>query len=206
MLLLSREVSLNGDTQAASRTGNEAHCALDREAVEVGHFIFCDGLHLIPSEFSHLVTVGLGGTALYLGSFQQLNCNGRSLNDEGERLVVVYVITTGSTLPAFSCVRALNCLQKSMILIPLEPRAGPTGGLGFAATTFDLELKVVQQFSFAIVVLLVLLRVVRRHRSWRSVTCTADLFFLYVHKTKRDGLRASEDLHTDGNLLFLLVD
>ena len=27
----------------------------------------------------------------------------------------------------------LNCLQKSIMLIPFEPRAGPTGGEGFAA-------------------------------------------------------------------------
>src|SRR6476660_1131827 len=39
---------------------------------------------------------------------------------------------TGSTLPILSWVRALNCLQNSMILIPLEPNAGPIGGAGLA--------------------------------------------------------------------------
>ena len=39
----------------------------------------------------------------------------------------------GKILPALSWVLALNCLQNSMILIPLEPKAGPTGGDGFAA-------------------------------------------------------------------------
>src|SRR6266536_1815073 len=39
---------------------------------------------------------------------------------------------TGRTLPILSCVRALNCLQNSMILIPLEPNAGPIGGAGLA--------------------------------------------------------------------------
>src|SRR5690606_319345 len=43
------------------------------------------------------------------------------------------VITTGNTLPALSWVRALNCLQNSMMFTPLAPRAGPTGGDGFAA-------------------------------------------------------------------------
>src|SRR5690554_949215 len=43
------------------------------------------------------------------------------------------VITTGKTLPALSWVRALNCLQNSIIFTPLAPRAGPTGGDGFAA-------------------------------------------------------------------------
>src|SRR6185369_4572778 len=49
------------------------------------------------------------------------------------KLLSVYtVIKTGSTLPILSCVRALNCLQNSMILIPLEPNAGPIGGAGLA--------------------------------------------------------------------------
>src|SRR4029079_8004022 len=39
---------------------------------------------------------------------------------------------TGSTLPILSWVRALNCLQNSMMLIPLEPNAGPIGGAGLA--------------------------------------------------------------------------
>ena len=42
-------------------------------------------------------------------------------------------IEAGKILPALSWVLALNCLQNSMILIPLEPKAGPTGGDGFAA-------------------------------------------------------------------------
>jgi hypothetical protein len=43
------------------------------------------------------------------------------------------VITTGKTLPGLSWVRALNCLQKSMMLTPFAPNAGPTGGDGLAA-------------------------------------------------------------------------
>src|SRR5215218_95821 len=42
------------------------------------------------------------------------------------------VINTGRTFPILSCVLALNCLQNSMILIPLEPNAGPIGGAGLA--------------------------------------------------------------------------
>ena len=45
---------------------------------------------------------------------------------------------TGSTLPALSCVRALNCLQNSIIFTPLAPKAGPTGGEGFAAPPLNL--------------------------------------------------------------------
>jgi len=42
------------------------------------------------------------------------------------------VITTGITRPAWCWVRALNCLQNSMMLMPCCPSAGPTGGAGVA--------------------------------------------------------------------------
>ena len=42
-------------------------------------------------------------------------------------------ITTGKTLPGLSWVRALNCLQNSIILTPAAPNAGPTGGEGLEA-------------------------------------------------------------------------
>ena len=43
------------------------------------------------------------------------------------------VRTTGITNPCLSFVASLNFLQKSMILTPCCPKAGPTGGAGFAA-------------------------------------------------------------------------
>src|SRR3954463_16197825 len=41
---------------------------------------------------------------------------------------------TGTMRPSFACacVAALNSLQKPMMLTPCWPRAGPTGGEGFA--------------------------------------------------------------------------
>src|SRR5437879_686034 len=41
-------------------------------------------------------------------------------------------MTTGITRPVWCCVRALNCLQNSMMLMPCCPSAGPTGGAGVA--------------------------------------------------------------------------
>src|SRR4051812_18796951 len=41
------------------------------------------------------------------------------------------VISTGRIV-SWPCVRALNSLQKAMMLIPWGPRAVPTGGAGFA--------------------------------------------------------------------------
>ena len=40
---------------------------------------------------------------------------------------------TGMTRPASLAVLALNSLQNCMMLTPAEPKAGPTGGAGFAA-------------------------------------------------------------------------
>src|SRR5690554_1733422 len=66
------------------------------------------------------------------------NCmaTGGVLMIKSKDLSLYTVITTGNTLPGLSCVRALNCLQNSMILTPLAPNAGPTGGDGFAAPPF----------------------------------------------------------------------
>src|SRR5690554_6543964 len=58
-------------------------------------------------------------------------------------------ITTGKTLPALSWVLALNCLQNSMILTPAAPKAGPTGGDGFAAPPLTCSLTTLLN-SFAI--------------------------------------------------------
>src|SRR5512147_3192350 len=41
-------------------------------------------------------------------------------------------MTTGMISPSWTCVCALNALQNSMMLTPCWPRAGPTGGEGFA--------------------------------------------------------------------------
>src|SRR5579862_4982886 len=43
------------------------------------------------------------------------------------------VMITGMMRPPCPCVWALNALQNSMMFTPRWPRAGPTGGLGFAA-------------------------------------------------------------------------
>src|SRR5580698_4644519 len=66
------------------------------------------------------------------------------------------VITTGNTLPGLSWVRALNCLQNSMMLTPLAPNAGPIGGDGFAAPPFTCSFTNAPT-SFAILILLYLL-------------------------------------------------
>src|ERR1700709_2434712 len=61
------------------------------------------------------------------------------------------VITTGNTLPGLSWVRALNCLQNSIIFTPFAPNAGPIGGDGFAAPPFTCSFTIAPT-SFAIFV------------------------------------------------------
>ena len=46
------------------------------------------------------------------------------------------VMITGTGFPAKDFVFSLNALQNSIILIPLWPNAGPTGGAGFACPPF----------------------------------------------------------------------
>src|SRR5262249_7349730 len=52
------------------------------------------------------------------------------------------VITTGMMRPFCDAVFALKFLQKSMMLTPCWPRAGPTGGAGAALPRRDLQLDV----------------------------------------------------------------
>src|SRR3990172_3643639 len=71
----------------------------------------------------------------------------RSRTDAGGVLVMkakdrsaYTVITTGMIIPSWDAVFALNALQNSMMLTPCCPRAGPTGGEGFAFPRGNLEL------------------------------------------------------------------
>src|ERR1017187_5790605 len=58
------------------------------------------------------------------------------------------VMTTGIVSPAISlfCVRALNCLQNSMMLTCAWPSAGPTGGAGVALPASICSLTYVDTF------------------------------------------------------------
>src|SRR5579863_10735403 len=68
------------------------------------------------------------------------------------------VMTAGIVMPAsMDLVRSLNCLQKSMMLTPCWPSAGPTGGAGFAAPAGICSLITVLTFfaiSFSLLQLL----------------------------------------------------
>src|SRR6476659_11426311 len=81
---------------------------------------------------------------------------------------------TGRTFPCLSWVRALNCLQNSIILIPFEPRAGPMGGAGLACPPLHWSLtKAV--ISFAIIKFLVLTS--RPGRDSQFMISTKELFW-----------------------------
>src|SRR5262245_15432193 len=53
---------------------------------------------------------------------------------------------TGMTIPAWLWVRALNCLQNSMMFTPCGPSAVPTGGAGLAAPAGHCSLTIALTF------------------------------------------------------------
>ena len=77
-------------------------------------------------------------------------------------LSVKYVTTTGSITPGCSfLLLSLNILQKSIILIPLWPRAGPTGGEGFACPAGTCNFNV-PSISFAIMLSLLVYTLIQQ--------------------------------------------
>src|SRR5688572_6591488 len=97
-------------------------------------------------------------------------------------------------MPAWLCVRALNCLQNSMMLTPWGPSAVPTGGAGFAAPAGHC--------SFTIAVTFLAIK-----RSWvrlapaamtRAVagagSVPAQLHVIHLHR-RRPPEEADRDLH-----------
>src|SRR5258708_25650769 len=62
------------------------------------------------------------------------------------------VISTGTIRPslACACVCALNSLQKPMMLTPCWPRAGPTGGEGFALPAGSCSLTIPVTFFISL--------------------------------------------------------
>src|SRR5258708_39384814 len=62
------------------------------------------------------------------------------------------VISTGTIRPSLACgcVCALNALQKPMMLTPCWPRAGPTGGEGFALPAGSCSLTIPVTFFISL--------------------------------------------------------
>src|SRR6185295_12613243 len=85
---------------------------------------------------------------------------------------------TGMMSPACACVCALNVLQNSMMFTPRWPRAGPTGGLGFACPAGICSLI-------------------------SAITFFAILGLLHLDEVELDGRRAAEDTDQDAQLPLL---
>src|SRR5580765_3152911 len=93
---------------------------------------------------------------------------------------------TGITSPAWACVRALNCLQNSMMLMPCWPSAGPTGGAGVAAPALHCS------FTMAVIGFAIVLS---------SESDGLDLEEVEFHRG-----RAPEDAHHHLHLAAVVVD
>ena len=119
-----------------------------------------------PDEGFVLAIIGITGAIASLPLIPQVAdiCKGKCLVTaaggvlitKSKDLSAYTVIATGRTFPALSCVRALNCLQNSMMLTPFAPKAGPTGGEGFAAPPLTCNL-MSPIISFAIILVFNLL-------------------------------------------------
>src|SRR5436190_20251468 len=92
--------------------------------------IFSSAIFLIMSLLTTPIFLRLGSAepACFLVYSSNKACTGGVLMINSKLLSVYTVITTGNTLPILSWVRALNCLQNSIMLTPFEPNAGPIGG------------------------------------------------------------------------------
>jgi hypothetical protein len=75
-------------------------------------------------------------------------------------------ITTGIVIPGWLAVLSLNSLTNCIILTPLEPKAGPTGGAGVAlpasicnlitlTTSFSAILKLLLSQNLFIIILII---------------------------------------------------
>jgi len=128
------ENSIRFDAHAAGGALHHLDGGRDGRSVQVRHLLLGDGLLLFEGELSHFHLVGRGaafgearGLAIKedMGGCFVMNVKLRSSNT---------VMTAGMIIPgSMVFVRSLNCLQKSMMLMPCWPRAGPTGGAGLAA-------------------------------------------------------------------------
>src|SRR5690606_41262346 len=80
------------------------------------------------------------------------NCSiwGGCIIKKSNVLIFIIVIASVNTLSGFFCDLAINCLQNSIMLTPAAPKAGPTGGDGFAAPPLTCSLTTLLT-SFAIV-------------------------------------------------------
>src|SRR6266536_5701518 len=108
-------------------------------------------------------------------------------------------MTTGMTSPAWCCVRALNCLQNSMMLMPCCPSAGPTGGAGVALPALHWSFTMAW-IGFAIPPLpldrLHLQEVeLHRRRAPEDAHHHLDLAALAVHLVHHAGERAERPVH-----------
>ena len=77
------QLVLDGDTHGAGGTCDHAHGSLEGTGVQVGHLGFCDLLHLLLGDLSHLVLVRLSGSGVDTGSLLDQDGSGGSLGDEG---------------------------------------------------------------------------------------------------------------------------
>ena len=86
MLNVLRECAFDSDAHAPGRSGDQFHCRLQRESVEVRHLAFSNRLYLIPGNGRNLVPVGLSRTFLDLCGLEEGNRHGGLLDLEAAKV------------------------------------------------------------------------------------------------------------------------
>src|ERR1700679_3589798 len=107
------------------------------------------------------------------------------------------------------CVRALNCLQNSMMLTCAWPNAGPTGGAGVALPASICNFTWVCTFLIGGIAITFLRSAQKRapktiHKG--TPTGTAPNFFFFLAKLEFDGRRPPKDRHHHLERLAVLID
>src|SRR2546423_7333773 len=99
--------------------------------------------------------------------------------------------------PSSLAVRALKFLQKSMMLIPWGPSAGPTGGAGVALPAAIWSFTCVCTFFGGAILQISLFGILEFHFRGGRSHLKASGHFLNLSKFKLDGRRPTEDRDHD---------
>src|SRR5690606_20847119 len=127
---------------AAGRPGDHRDGRGHGERVEVRHLVLGNGRDLVPRYGTHLLAVGLGGTGLDLGGFQELDGGRRRLDLEVEGLVLEDGVDHRHDLAGDLLRAGVEPLAEFHDVDALRTEGRTNRGGRVSGTAFDLQLDV----------------------------------------------------------------